>query len=737
MSAASSPCQSSRHRLFQFEQFPLPSMSMPIHSRTLAAECHNNNNNADSNANHWLFHSFSAPCRTHQIGHHFGHAADAENVALFLDDNHKIVPSSMLSMAGGGATRNNAFVRSQSESAALNKLVQLNAQHKPRHFLDEFEIWRNRKGGQTGGQSGTPSGGPVGSGREVKFFDEPHPLQSDSEGEDSLVSPDEEVSPSASCAEEEEEEEGTSGNAGPMLDVLDELVEQLEGLDMDEHQQQDGVRKSISDHLHQQQHHQSMSPRFSDSLLDASSSSDSSCLSMTVPMPSSMASDCPYSAPSPPPSFVEPPPDYVTVPLLLASVDIAMPAEPSPVVQLPFQVPLLSVELCHRRPSVDGITPPSSATIAIDNAGGGCCFSAHGNTPTTIVANLPEATMLPEAIAASLVMPSRALRLLKRVRFADDCGQCLETVRVMTEPSDYPPKISPAVLRRIRRAAAATASSSIAGGQLPAGSDGQQSNKTSPLAIDEEDSDELEFEGEERQRKEQHRRTWKMAFKQPASEYVRFRDTLDRQRVALENVMLKNELRRMIGTIKVANIAFEKRVFIRHTANGWKTFEDVQAKWQCSPSKAFDTFRFDVPLLRNENPFSRVEFCVCFVAGSSSCEEAHWDSNEGKNFVLVSHDQYPTTTTATLTPKTTPAGSIQMTKSRTSSSGSPPKDINHNNTAATMAGHQTSRSLPRKIDRCSGGDRDDPYRMDWNSPNGWSSTTFGAWKQLTTDVPYW
>uniref|UniRef100_A0A183CK01 CBM21 domain-containing protein n=1 Tax=Globodera pallida TaxID=36090 RepID=A0A183CK01_GLOPA len=375
---------------------------------------------------------------------------------------------------------------------------------------------------------------------------------------------------------------------------------------------------SISDHLYQQQHHQPMSPCFSDSLLSASSSSDSSCLSMTVPMPSSVTFDCPYSAPSPPPSFVEPPPDYVTVPLLLASVDIAMPAEPSPVVQLPFQVPLLSVELCHRRPSMDGIvppllpsaltnnisvveTPPSSATIAIDNAGGGC-FSAHDNTTTTIVANLPEATMLPEAIAASLAMPSRALRLLKRVRFADDCGQCLETVRVMTEPSDYPPKISPAVLRRIRRAAAATASSSIAGGQFYAGSDGQQPNKTSPIAIDEEDSDELEFEGEERQRKEQHRRTWKMAFKQPASEYVRFRDTLDRQRVALENVMLKNELRRMIGTIKVANIAFEKRVFVRHTANGWKTFEDVQAKWQCSPSKAFDTFRFDVPLLRNENP---------------------------------------------------------------------------------------------------------------------------------------
>jgi hypothetical protein len=31
----------------------------------------------------------------------------------------------------------------------------------------------------------------------------------------------------------------------------------------------------------------------------------------------------------------------------------------------------------------------------------------------------------------------------KGVRFADDCGKCLEMIRVMTEPSDYPPKISP------------------------------------------------------------------------------------------------------------------------------------------------------------------------------------------------------------------------------------------------------------------------------------------------------
>lgn len=54
------------------------------------------------------------------------------------------------------------------------------------------------------------------------------------------------------------------------------------------------------------------------------------------------------------------------------------------------------------------------------------------------------------------------------------------------------------------------------------------------------------------------RSSWKMAFKQPASEYVKFRDNLDRQKVALENVMLKNELGRMVGTIKVSLIKMDE-----------------------------------------------------------------------------------------------------------------------------------------------------------------------------------
>lgn len=115
--------------------------------------------------------------------------------------------------------------------------------------------------------------------------------------------------------------------------------------------------------------------------------------------------------------------------------------------------------------------------------------------------------------------------LKKGVRFADDCGGCLETIRIMTEPSDYPPFISPAVLRRYRKAAS-DSSSSASGSSAGEDDDDDIIDKT-PSS------------------------TWKMSFKQPASEYVKFRETLEHQKVALENVMLKNDIGRMVGTIRV------------------------------------------------------------------------------------------------------------------------------------------------------------------------------------------
>lgn len=103
----------------------------------------------------------------------------------------------------------------------------------------------------------------------------------------------------------------------------------------------------------------------------------------------------------------------------------------------------------------------------------------------------------------------------------------------MTEPSDYPPFINPAVLRFYRKAALAS-TSNVSSSIL----------STLPTNDDEEDD-------EDTYTSKSLRSTWKITFKQPASDYVKFRETLERQKVALENVMLKNDIGRLIGTIKV------------------------------------------------------------------------------------------------------------------------------------------------------------------------------------------
>jgi protein phosphatase 1 regulatory subunit 3A/B/C/D/E len=163
------------------------------------------------------------------------------------------------------------------------------------------------------------------------------------------------------------------------------------------------------------------------------------------------------------------------------------------------------------------------------------------------------------------------------VRFADDCGQLLETVRMMTEPSDHPPRVSSAVILRHRMAAAAADGAMIEGG----GHEGVDCH--GPKC------------------------TWRAGFKQPASEYVKFRETLKQQKVALENVVLREETCRMVGTVKVVNIGLVKRVFVRYTTDGWRSYLDQPATLQPSPrSKTFDTFYFEIDLPNSSVEVQRV-----------------------------------------------------------------------------------------------------------------------------------
>ena len=179
---------------------------------------------------------------------------------------------------------------------------------------------------------------------------------------------------------------------------------------------------------------------------------------------------------------------------------------------------------------------------------------------------------------------------VKRVTFADCRGLSLTEVRIMTESSDTPPNLQPQFL------------SSLTQGALPG------VTEIPPLKLD---------------------------FSQPASDYYCFREKLQRQCVCLENVILKDYT--VLGTIKVKNISFEKKVVVRVSFNSWNSYTDIVANYVASGDNSkllYDTFAFEIHVPSTMDPHQAVEFCVQY-----HCENGDfWDNNHGRNYRIVTVD---------------------------------------------------------------------------------------------------
>lgn len=183
-------------------------------------------------------------------------------------------------------------------------------------------------------------------------------------------------------------------------------------------------------------------------------------------------------------------------------------------------------------------------------------------------------------------------RTNKKVSFADHKGFALATVRIMTEPSDHPPRIREDVMQSITKDEQAVVSG------LP---------------------------------------PFRLKFTQPASDYMAFRDKIEKNCISLENVILRDYF--VLGTIKVKNICFDKRVFVRCTFDSWKSSLDFEAKY-VQPYGGnlvhnFDTFSFEFEIdSQIDTTSNKVQFAVCFETPSGQ----HWDNNTGANYEIVPTD---------------------------------------------------------------------------------------------------
>ena len=131
---------------------------------------------------------------------------------------------------------------------------------------------------------------------------------------------------------------------------------------------------------------------------------------------------------------------------------------------------------------------------------------------------------------------------------------------------------------------------------------------------------------------------WETSFAQPASDYLAFRNRLDKNSVSLENVIVREAENCLIGTAKVKNLAYDKDVTIRATFDNWKTFADVPCSYVEQPGMVtvpvvrnlYDTFRFRLPLPANDSGAHQCDFCVRYRSDG----QEFWDNNAGSNYVV-------------------------------------------------------------------------------------------------------
>jgi len=186
----------------------------------------------------------------------------------------------------------------------------------------------------------------------------------------------------------------------------------------------------------------------------------------------------------------------------------------------------------------------------------------------------------------------------KKLSFADDHGQPLFTEKVINEMPHEPPAIRCGKLDRLV----------------------ERLKLTLPLDTS--------------QQAQRPRKAFLIDFKQPMSDYIAFKENLTTNLVALENIVSRN--RSILGTVKVQNVCFEKKVIVRFTFDGWRNSTDIDATHMKNAYEGDlqDTFKFTAQVPATYKPTNTIEFCVCFRTATSE----HWDNNRGANYRMTCID---------------------------------------------------------------------------------------------------
>ena len=85
------------------------------------------------------------------------------------------------------------------------------------------------------------------------------------------------------------------------------------------------------------------------------------------------------------------------------------------------------------------------------------------------------------------------------------------------------------------------------------------------------------------------------------------------------------------GSMIVRNLSYDKEVFVRYTADNWKTYNDIPAIYSNKFDNDTEKWNFMVHTTSSGTPFpygSHGEFAICYKANGIE----YWDNNFGENY---------------------------------------------------------------------------------------------------------
>ena len=110
-------------------------------------------------------------------------------------------------------------------------------------------------------------------------------------------------------------------------------------------------------------------------------------------------------------------------------------------------------------------------------------------------------------------------------------------------------------------------------------------------------------------------------FPDPLINYSALTEKLSKYNIVLESVCCRGAAIR--GMIRVRNLSYEKKVFVRYSFDFWNSSKDCSADFFpiITPSEGhacFDLFEFTIPIPQNLMPGSMMEFCICYSNAKDS-----------------------------------------------------------------------------------------------------------------------